>query len=73
MQTKATCVICGGTDEMGVNGLGNNPYPIEDKGRCCDLCNRLYVIPQRMEDIHNAKIERRMKEKTPTPSGAGEL
>ena len=43
------------------NGLGNNPYPVSDKGRCCDLCNALYVIPQRMEDLLNKRIA----EKTP--------
>ena len=55
------CVICGGRDEMGVNGLGNNPYPVEEEGRCCDLCNTLYVIPRRMEDL----INQRKKQKKP--------
>ena len=61
MSDEKRCVICDGTDEMGENGLGNNPYPVSDKGRCCDLCNALYVIPQRMEDLLNKRIA----EKTP--------
>lgn len=39
-----TCCICG---EKCV-GFGNNPYPLRERGRCCDLCN-MQVIKARME------------------------
>ena len=42
-----TCCICGGTWE----GYGNNPDPVKQKGRCCDECNILYVIPARMKAL----------------------
>lgn len=31
----SVCCICG----KRFDGLGNNPYPISDEGRCCDKCN----------------------------------
>jgi len=37
------CVFCG--DEVG---FGNNPSPVCEKGRACDSCNRIIVIPARM-------------------------
>lgn len=48
------CCICG----KYIRGYGNNPHGhLDDEGgiieyepsqRCCDDCNRLYVIPGRM-------------------------
>ena len=34
------CVIC----KSFCSGFGNNPQPVEKKGRCCDWCNTLIVI-----------------------------
>lgn len=39
------CVICG----KKVIGLGNNAQPVSN-GRCCDYCNLMKVIPQRLAD-----------------------
>lgn len=41
---KFKCVICGSE----VEEYGNNPMPVEEEGKCCDLCNLLIVIPARM-------------------------
>ena len=38
------CCICG---EKFV-GFGNNPWPIKEKGRCCDNCDDTKVIPARI-------------------------
>lgn len=32
---KYTCCLCGKEFE----GFGNNPYPLKEDGRCCDICN----------------------------------
>lgn len=37
------CCICGQT----MLDHGNNPFPIKSEGRCCDSCNRKFVIPMR--------------------------
>ncbi|MCS7106239.1 MAG: hypothetical protein NZ942_02905 [Candidatus Aenigmarchaeota archaeon] len=39
------CVICG----EEIKGEGNNPRPVKSKGRCCDNCNMLVVIPTRLK------------------------
>ena len=39
------CVICGRKFE----GFGNNAEPVR-KGRCCDICNLMKVIPARLQD-----------------------
>jgi len=31
------CVICGAV----IQGLGNNPRPFVNHGRCCDECNQM--------------------------------
>ena len=41
------CIIC--TDEIQIQPVsgwdkGHNPYPIKDKGRCCDDCNSTIVV-----------------------------
>jgi len=41
---KFTCCICG---EESV-GYGNNPEPYKHEGKCCDACNRKFVIPARL-------------------------
>ena len=39
-----TCCICG----EETTGYGNNPEPVRHEGRCCDACNRKFVIPARI-------------------------
>ena len=41
-----TCVIC----SRKFSGWGNNPYPLKDKGECCNGCND-YVIAKRIAQI----------------------
>ena len=48
------CVIC--TDEIQIQPVsgwdkGHNPYPIKDKGRCCDDCNSTIVVPARVAGL----------------------
>ena len=43
------CCICGEESE----GYGNNPAPVKESGKCCDACNRKFVIPARL----NIEIE----------------
>lgn len=45
-QEHYTCCIC----KKVFYGYGNNPYPLRERGRCCDLCN-MQVIKARMELI----------------------
>jgi hypothetical protein len=40
-----SCIICG----EKIEGYGNNPAPVSDKGECCDACNMKFVIPARLE------------------------
>lgn len=44
---KFKCVICGQESE----GIGANPEPVKpyEEGRCCDACDRMIVIPKRIE------------------------
>ena len=44
---KQVCCICGREYE----GYGNNPDPYKKSGRCCNKCNRDYVIPSRMIEL----------------------
>lgn len=44
---ETKCIICG----EPIEGYGNNPAPVANEGRCCDVCNFRYVIPQRAEII----------------------
>lgn len=39
------CCICG----QKFTGYGNNPYPVKEKGRCCDECDNSVVIPTRIK------------------------
>lgn len=43
LEKNHVCSICGKFYE----GFGNNADPINE-GRCCDACNDMYVIPQRI-------------------------
>lgn len=42
-----TCCICGAT----YYGWGNNAWPVDNEGRCCDECNFNVVIPARLRDM----------------------
>ena len=42
-----TCCICGDDFE----GFGNNPAPYKESGKCCDACNRKFVIPARLAQL----------------------
>ena len=44
-KSKYKCVICGNEYE----GMGNNPTPIKEHGKCCDECNENYVLPARIK------------------------
>lgn len=44
------CAICGKI----IKGFGNNPYPVKDKGKCCDRCNIIAVIPARLKNNERA-------------------
>lgn len=44
------CSIC----FKEIIGFGNNAEPVK-KGRCCNSCNDLYVIPERLKQIQNGK------------------
>ena len=46
-----TCCICG--EES--TGYGNNPAPVRHEGRCCDSCNRKFVIPARIAQLRAAE------------------
>ena len=41
---KYTCVIC----SKVCSGFGNNPFPIKNSGECCNTCNAIKVIPERI-------------------------
>ena len=44
------CSIC----EEEMIDLGNNAEPI-NSGRCCDLCNEVFVIPYRITQIFESE------------------
>lgn len=48
-EAEYTCCICG--DEF--EGYGNNPAPYKESGKCCDACNRKFVIPARLMQLQN--------------------
>lgn len=49
------CCICG---QKIVKGFGNNPWPVNDKGKCCDLCNITTVLAKRIEMLNERKEEK---------------
>ena len=38
------CILCGGS----IGEWGNNPYPLAEKGECCNTCNTERVVPERL-------------------------
>jgi len=50
---KFICCICG--EES--TGYGNNPAPVKEEGKCCDACNRKFVIPARLNLNAEAMID----------------
>ncbi len=38
------CTIC----RIDIQGHGNNPSPVKEEGKCCDMCNSLVVLPHRL-------------------------
>ena len=44
MRLEYTCVLC----KAKVQGWGNNPWPLANEGKCCEVCNRLQVLPARL-------------------------
>lgn len=46
-EAEYTCCICGDDFE----GYGNNPVPYKESGKCCDACNRKFVIPARISQM----------------------
>lgn len=51
------CVICG----KPIIGYGNNAAPVAD-GKCCDQCNQNVVIPARLKELQNSKLNEDKKE-----------
>lgn len=43
-KVKQKCCICG----KEFTGLGNNPRPVREEGRCCDECDNKYVLTSRL-------------------------
>jgi hypothetical protein len=41
---KFKCNLC----KEDATGYGNNPAPVKNEGRCCDLCNFRTVLPVRV-------------------------
>jgi hypothetical protein len=50
VETSKFCSICG----VNAVGYGNNAQPINN-GLCCDVCNELVVIPERVRRIHRGE------------------
>lgn len=46
-----TCCLCGVT----YNGWGNNAWPLDNEGRCCDQCNFTKVVPARLRNMKQNK------------------
>lgn len=34
-------------------GYGNNPQPVEKRGKCCNECNEKIVIPARLKELYS--------------------
>ena len=47
---KYTCCLCNKEFE----GFGNNPYPLSEEGRCCDMCN-MQVVAARINQLNKQK------------------
>lgn len=46
------CCICGTI----YTGFGNNAEPYKE-GRCCDNCNLVYVIPERLKQVEMREVK----------------
>lgn len=46
-----TCCLCSETCE----GNGNSPYPLQLDGMCCDKCNAVLVVPERLRRAKEAE------------------
>lgn len=46
---EGICCICG----KSYTHWGNNPYPVKEDGRCCDICNSTVVIPARINKLQS--------------------
>jgi len=44
---RENCCFC---DKMWDCPYGNNPSPLREDGRCCDICNQKKVIPERIRE-----------------------
>ena len=44
-KVENVCCIC----KEPFEGHGNNPSPLQEKGRCCNACNLKFVVPARIE------------------------
>ena len=55
LKTPLVCSICKEPIVPNWHGWagGNNAEPI-NSGRCCDVCDNLYVIPERLRRIYAA-------------------
>ena len=47
---KTQCCIC----DYEFTGVGHNPYPIKNKGKCCNKCNN-DVITERFKRFYYGK------------------
>lgn len=45
------CPLCGNK----FRGYGNNPRPLDIKGKVCDKCNANVIIPLRIMELHSQK------------------
>jgi len=48
MSKKVKCVICGNKIK---DRDSNNPRPVKYEGRCCDDCDKTYVLPMRVSRV----------------------
>ena len=45
------CPLCGNK----FRGYGNNPRPLDIKGKVCDECNANVIIPLRIMELHSKR------------------
>lgn len=50
-ENAKTCCLCGGK----YWGWGNNAWPLDNEGRCCDACNFTKVVPARLRSMKRNK------------------
>ena len=48
------CVLCG----KKFIEYGNDPWPLADKGQCCNRCNEDLVIPARIIQFYSKKEDK---------------